>query len=113
MSRRQMMLMARQFGRPALERRVISLVLILSVVAPMTGSLQILPAANGDGPVVMTLNVCETGVPMANAQGLTPCILQVYGFAEPQFYGATENGEEQRLTDTLLLTSLDRPPRAG
>lgn len=107
-----MISIALQFRRHALARRIVTLVLMLSMVTPLMGSLQIVRAPDGDGPVVMTLNVCETGVPMANAQGHAPCILQAYIFAEPLFSPATEDGKEQRLTDALLFTSLDRPPKA-
>ncbi|MDX1763184.1 MAG: hypothetical protein R3231_02565 [bacterium] len=101
----------RHFRRHALARRLISLVLILSVFAPMTGSLQILPAAHGDGPVLMTLNVCESGTPVASGRGHALWILESYSLPEPSFLQAAENGKEQNLTDVPLFAALDKPPK--
>lgn len=107
-----MISMMPQFRRPAHTRRLVSLMLILSVLLAMTGPLQIAPAHHGEEPVVMTLNVCETGVPMAHVQGSSPWILQPCTFLEPLFAPVRETRKEERLIDSIRVTSLDRPPKA-
>lgn len=100
-----------QIRRPAHMRRLVSLMLILSVLLAMTGPLQIAPTPHGEEPVIMTLNVCETGVPMAHVQGSSPWIFQPYTFLEPLFAPVIETGKAERLIDSIRVTSLDRPPR--
>ena len=87
------------------------MLLVFAIGAFVPFSLPV-PADHDASPMLQTLDVCSSGVPALSTNGEMPCISLYKYNPLPPMSGQSERPVPEALTELILSSRNERPPRA-